>query len=239
MGDKTLNLHLTDRCNFHCKHCFVNRQGKELSLDDCKKIIDIIFEMNIFTRINLAGGEPMMLPYLQDVINYVVGKGFKCSLITNGSFLTTDFIQKNKNKLCMMGISIDSMDDSVNKLIGRKTIENLVEICDTIKFSKIKLKINICVSKHNLRYDFKPILESIKPDRLKILQILPTPHSKDSYELTITEKEFEKIYNMLKEYNPISENNDFMKEAYWIVDSEGYYGKDNLHLKNPNKIKLL
>ncbi|MDD3127350.1 MAG: radical SAM protein, partial [Candidatus Izemoplasmatales bacterium] len=190
MEEKTLNLHITDRCNFHCKHCFVNMQGKELTLDDCKRIIDVIYEMNEFTRINLAGGEPMMALHLQDVIDYVISKGFKCSLITNGSYLTSEFINSNKNKLCMIGISVDSMDDVINKLIGRKTIKNIVEICEDIKKANIKLKLNLCISKHNVGYDFKPIIERTKPDRLKVLQVLPTRYTKNVDSLIITKEEF-------------------------------------------------
>jgi len=100
-------------------------KGRELSLEECIRVIDAINEMKQFTRINLAGGEPMMAHHLQDVIDYVISKGFKCSLITNGSYLTADFVKNNKDKLCMIGISVDSMDDELNKLIGRKTIVSL------------------------------------------------------------------------------------------------------------------
>ena len=239
MEERTLNFHLTDRCNFHCKHCFINMEGRELSLNECKKVIDAIYEMKKFTRINLAGGEPMMARHLQDVIDYVISRGFKCSLITNGSYLTTDFIKNNKNKLCMIGISIDSMDDEVNKLIGRKTIVELYKLCDCIKQENIKLKINICISKHNLNYDFTLFLEQIRPDRLKLLQIMPTPYLVRSNELLISSEEFNVACERLIQFGPICEDNDFMSGAYWIVDSEGYYGKDNLHLNSENKIKLI
>jgi radical S-adenosyl methionine domain-containing protein 2 len=239
VGDKTLNFHLTDWCNFHCKHCFVNMQNRELSLCDCKRIIDLIYEMNEFTRINLAGGEPMMVHHLQDVIDYVLSKGFKCSLVTNGSYLTEEFIQKNQNKLYMIGISIDSMDDLINKIIGRKTVKNIESICENIKKVGINLKINICISKNNINYDFKPIIELLKPDRLKILQVLPTYHSKNVDSILISKEEFYEICNKLKEFKPICEDNDFMRDAYWIVDSEGYFGKDNLHTAKNTKIKLI
>jgi len=214
-------------------------QNRELSFSDCKRAIDSIYEMNEFTRINLAGGEPMMAHHLQDVIDYVISKGFKCSLITNGSYLTAEFIHRNQNKLCMIGISLDSMDDVINKLIGRKTIKNIIEICDSIKKTGIKLKLNLCISKHNVVYDFKPIIKRLKPDRLKILQVLPTQHITNADALVITKEEFHRFCNSLKEFNPICEDNDFMRGAYWIVDSEGYFGKDNLHLDSNMKVKLI
>ncbi|MFW6002633.1 MAG: viperin family antiviral radical SAM protein [archaeon] len=213
--EKVLNFHLTDRCNFKCKHCFVNmQQEKELSLDKCKSIIDNISDMNDFTRINLAGGEPLLVNHLQEVIDYIVKKGFRCSIITNGSKLDESFIKKNKDKLSMIGISIDSMDDNINKKIGRKTIKNLNHLCRSIKENEITLKVNICISKININCDFKEFLESVKPDRLKLFQLLPTPHSKESKYLTVCDKEFKTVCNQLSKYNPICEDNDYMQKVY-------------------------
>lgn len=237
--DKTLNLHFTDRCNFSCKHCFVYMTGRELNLDECKSIIDKISEMNQFSRINLAGGEPMLAPHLQDVIDYVVLKGFECSMITNGSLLTEQFIIHNKKKLSMIGISIDSIDDDTNNLIGRKTIEDIEYLAKLIKLHGMKLKINICVSKLNIHVDFISIIEQLQPDRLKILQVLSSPHLKNANKFLISDKEFSEICQTLDKYHPICENNKYMKESYWIVDSEGCYGKDNLHLGSSSKIKLI
>jgi len=60
---KTLNFHFTDYCNFTCNHCFVNLEDQNLTLDQCKNIIDKVKTKNEFNRINLAGGEPMVIPF--------------------------------------------------------------------------------------------------------------------------------------------------------------------------------
>ena len=237
--DKTLNFHFTDRCNFKCKHCFINMAGRELNLDECKRIIDKLTEMNQFSRINLAGGEPMLALHLQEIIDYVLLKGFKCSMITNGSLLNEQFIIHNKNKLSMIGISVDSLDDDTNKLIGRKTIREIYCLAKLIKQQGIKLKINICVSKLNMHVDFTQMIEQIRPDRLKILQVLSSPHLTNPEMFLLSDKQFTEICQSLERYHPICENNEYMEKSYWIVDSEGNYGTDNLHIKSSTKTKLI
>jgi radical S-adenosyl methionine domain-containing protein 2 len=228
-SDKTLNFHLTDRCNFKCKHCFINGAGRELTLEECKQVIDRVHEMKLFKRINIAGGEPMMVHHLQDVIDHVVSKGLKCSIITNGSLLNRDFINNNMNKLSMIGISIDSIDDAMNRMIGRRSIKDLFDLCDAIKQANIILKINICVSRYNLDHDFSLMLDRIRPDRLKILQILPAPHIANPEQFVVTDDEFRGFCIRLRHHQPVCEDNQYMRDAYWIVDSEGNLGKDNLH----------
>lgn len=131
-----LNFHFTDICNFACGHCFIVRENRELTIEQCKKVVDKAAELGRFERINLAGGEPMMSPHLQELIDYIVSKNLKCSLITNGSLLSIEFVNLNRNKLSMIGISVDSLDENMNELIGRKTLNNLSDICDAIKKAK-------------------------------------------------------------------------------------------------------
>lgn len=215
-------------------------ENRELNFDKCKVIIDKIHALDQYTRINLAGGEPMLAPHLQALIDYIVEKGFECSLITNGSLLTEEFIKKNKNKLSMIGISIDSMDDDMNDLIGRKTITNIQFLSKTIKDQRIRLKINICISKINMNYDFESLIKEIEPDRLKLMQVLPAPHCDDANQYLITDLEFKKVCESLSMYHPVCETNEYMINTYDIVDSEGNFGKDNLHLSNQAcKISLL
>jgi len=213
--------------------------GRELSIEQCKIVIDKIYEMNEFDRINLAGGEPMLAPHLQEIINYVNEKGFACSLITNGSILSKKFIDENVGKLSMIGISIDSMNENINKLIGRETITNIVELSKEIKNAGITLKINVCVNKYNLEEDFIPLLDSVQPDRLKLLQVMITDIHKKKSSPNITRTEFDGFCAKLMKFNPICENNQHMKKVYWIVDSEGYFGKDNLHSDYEGKRNLL
>lgn len=230
-NEKVLNLHFLDYCNFRCTHCFVKREGRSLSFDECKKIVDHPFIKKNFTRINLAGGEPLLSPFLQDLIDYIVNNGYYCSLITNGSLLTVPFIERNKNKLAMIGISVDSLNVETLHFIGRKPLPNLEKICLAIKENNIKLKINICISKLNASEDFTKIIMLTKPDRLKLLQIVSTPHSPSSYDQVISRREFFNICEKLAQFAPICEDNDYMQQAYWIVDSEGCFSKNNLHAK--------
>ena len=80
--EKTFNLHFVDLCNFSCKHCFVKKNGKELSLDNIKLIVDKLVKYqkdnNIKVRVNLAGGEPLLSNKIQEIIDYNYNIGDEC-----------------------------------------------------------------------------------------------------------------------------------------------------------------
>jgi len=64
----------------------------------------------------LVGGEPLLSKNIQMFIDYLFEINLEVSLITNGYYLDEKFISKNKNKLSMIGISIDSLwwNESIN-----------------------------------------------------------------------------------------------------------------------------
>jgi len=93
----SINLHLTNKCNYQCKFCFArNRcQGKELTFKEWKKLIFLLSEKNCL-KVNFAGGEPTLLPYLPELINYAKDLGFFTSIISNGSLISKKFISTIK-----------------------------------------------------------------------------------------------------------------------------------------------
>lgn len=247
---QTFNLHFTDYCNYNCRHCFVKKESKELTLEQIKtivgKIADYQKEKKIQCRINLAGGEPMCSPNIQAIIDYINSKEIEASIITNGSFLTKEFIAKNKNKLSMIGLSIDSFDYGTNKLIGRccnnKTLsfEQTKELCQIIKSNGIKLKINCCVSKLNIDDYVADQIAELKPDRVKFLRVMVGHlHYNLMKVIQISSLEWLGFCTRYKKIakETIFEDNKYMENNYLIIDSEGNLSKDNLHLRHNSLYK--
>lgn len=233
MTYNVINLHFLDACNYKCKHCFGNKFIKQLPLNDIKKTVDnakrYFTEMNVIGRINLVGGEIFLCTYLQEIIDYIYDSKIKISLVTNGSLLTKNFIQHNKNKIETIGISVDSTKDEINKQIGRKdnkgnilNSNKLIDICKEIKNNKIKLKINTCITALNVNEDFNYFYSQVKPDRLKIFQMKIVPGlNDDCQKIQITEEKFNDFANKHLEYNPVIETAQEMESSYLMINSKG------------------
>ena len=249
-----VNLHITDFCNFNCKHCFVKKEGKQLSLDESKKCVDKIAEFFEKTqtkeaRINIAGGEPLLYPHLKELVDHIYSKHISISLITNGVYVTENMLNKfydpkrQKSKIDMIGISIDGLTKQQNTEIGRysgTTIpdENYyIQKCKIIKNAGIKLKINICVGKYNVNTDFSNLLNETKPDRLKLLKMSIQDMNQESKSQEITDAEFDTFCNKYKKYGSINENSDDISNSYLIIDSKGCVSTENGHTSNLNLLQ--
>lgn len=227
-----INFHLTDKCNSNCKHCFINKENYQLNIEHLERIVDMLCYHNTISKfkidkINLAGGEPMLHKDILRLINFISSKNIPCSIITNGTLLDKIFIDSVVGKLYMIGISIDGIEDKTNNELGRKNIKNIFEICRYIKQKRIKLKINVCVSRQNLHENFYDFFKEIKPDRIKLLQMIPYTDASKADSISVDE--FNLFCNKLQEFNPICETNEFISSEYIIIDSKGIMSLNNYH----------
>lgn len=105
-------------CNFKCKHCAIERfkqqDGRTMTVPDVKRIADQADAMGL-ASICISGGEPLMFPDLQDIVNAIGPERFVISMDTNGWLLTEDKIKW----LVSMGVdrihlSIDGLESNHN-----------------------------------------------------------------------------------------------------------------------------
>src|SRR5208337_4938859 len=88
---------LTRSCNLACVHCRAAAQDRpyegELSLDECRRVLDEIAEV-ARPIVILTGGEPLLRPDVFDIAQYGHSLGFRMTLATNGTLLTPQIAQK-------------------------------------------------------------------------------------------------------------------------------------------------
>jgi organic radical activating enzyme len=88
-----LMLFLTFKCTINCDYCSLGYFGKrvtsaEISLDDWKYLVES-FPVKL-REIRISGGEPMLMPYYSDLINWLLDRGLHVIVYTNLSVLKLD-----------------------------------------------------------------------------------------------------------------------------------------------------
>ena len=225
-----VNLHILEQCNYKCKYCFSHFNSKSLlPIEEWKEIVDNI-ALNIpVKRFNIAGGEPLLYPRIDELIEYIKSKDIDVSIITNGILLNEYFIEKHSKNLETIGLSMDSLSEDILMNLNCKTVKNemltkekLFDIAKKIKDFNIKLKINTVVTKENYKEVLYRDLAGLNVDRWKILKMKPFKSNNfNNYDLDITEEEFKYfLENNNKLDNIVIEES--MINSYIVIDSEGY-----------------
>lgn len=199
---------ITSRCNDMCKFCYRELHSKELSFEEQRKVIDIIADAGI-KKLTFAGGEPLLIPQINDLILYAKRKNLLVSMTTNAILLETEdkceFFFEN---LDWLSLSLDGADNALQAKMGRNE-RHVTKVKKVLLFSqscngrKCKIKINTIVSKINKNniIDLVKVIKDYSVDRWKLFQFTPlrglAAESRQMFE--ISDQEYVNIIKEVKE----------------------------------------
>lgn len=229
-GVKSVNWHITRRCNYKCKFCFSQNLDEEItSLEIAEEILQHLRRMGM-EKINLVGGEPTLHPLFPDIVKLAKGLGFVVSIVSNGYYLNKAAILGLSPFVDWIGLSVDSADEEVEVALGRGNgshVKKVLELAEIVHEAGIKLKINTTVTRLNWMEDMRPILRILKPHRWKVFQVLQIRGQNDLFfdELSITDEKFNhfKLLNGkgLEGITPVFEGNQEMVDSYFMLSPSG------------------
>jgi len=228
----SVNYHFTRLCNMKCGFCFHTRKTSFLmDIENAKKGLKILKQSGM-KKINFAGGEPFTYPkFLEELCKYCKNelKLEKVSIVTNGTLVKEKFIEKNYKYIDMIGVSLDSFDEEINKKIGRGTGKNVIQafkIAEWCKKYNIKFKLNTVVCKYNYNENMIENIQKLNPDRWKCFQVLMVKGENDSNEtlrnaseFIISDEQFKMFCDKHKHLKCfVNESNKIMANSYLILD---------------------
>ncbi len=122
-----VSWNLTERCNLHCAHCYLDasrRSGsgsgsgsgsEELSRDECLRVIDELAALNPHLVLILTGGEPLLHPHLEEIVERAAAVGMTPVLGSNGTALRREKAERLRDAgLRGVGVSLDSTDPELH-----------------------------------------------------------------------------------------------------------------------------
>jgi len=181
-----------------------------------------------FIKINFVGGEPTLCPYLGDLIMQSKKFDLITSIVSNGTGITQQFIQKYGKNIDWIGLSLDSGRESIQKALGRGNgnyVKNTIKKCKLVRKNRIKFKINSVITRLNYNENMSDVIIRVRPDRWKVFQVLEIKgqNSSSIKDLLITEEQFEQFIERHENLNLIVEKNDAMIESYIMIDPMGRF----------------
>lgn len=236
----TVNYHMLKACNMRCGFCFATFEDTsardQLKAEKACELVDRLCEVG-FQKINFAGGEPTLLPWLPDLIRRTKSYGLTTSIVTNGSRITAAWLDDLRGCLDIIALSIDSVDSDTQRKIGRVVkgkdpidASHYIRLGELIKDRGIRLKVNTVVNHFNHTEDFRSFILDMKPERWKIFQALPVVGQNDARinEFTISDNEFEQYVERNRGVENggtrvVPENNDLMTGSYVMIDPLGRF----------------
>ena len=81
-----LQFQVTNACNLRCAYCSADSgcaRANEIGLDDVKRVIDDVLEVHPDLDVSFSGGEPLIVPWLFDAIDYALMRTKHVGMLSN------------------------------------------------------------------------------------------------------------------------------------------------------------
>lgn len=158
-----LLVHITDRCNLACRHCFGGAAGAtELDLRRLEDVADQFVGLQGL-RLMISGGEPLLHSQFAALNELLAGKDVRAVLMTNGTLLDRKAVSRLRFE--EVQVSLDGMRAAHDFLRGPGTFDRAVAALELLAAAGVQTSVATMVHSRNLD-DFDALGELL--DRLGI-----------------------------------------------------------------------
>ena len=222
-----LVLILTTRCNFKCKHCIREYYTKQydLSFSLIKKTLKDAKELGI-KHLGLTGGEPILYPNFDALIDLISKFGFTWSIVTNGSmYKKYDYsIDRHKSNLKFIAISLDGGTEETHDFMRQKgSYKDVIKAVNYYLKKKIFVRLAMTASAKNIK-DIPKFIElgvKLNVNALKIGGTIATGYNKD-LQLTWAQKKSIQEYIKKLKKSDLKVHIDYGTSLYTFTDENHF-----------------
>lgn len=168
--DFFVQLHLTERCNLRCKHCYQTGSSvDEMSLSEVTEAVNEIgdtlkewreaYGLAFSPSFNVTGGEPLLRNDLFEILSVMEAAGFDTYVLTNGTLID----DKRAKDLLNVGVkgaqvSIEGPEDVHEAIRGKGSFSDSLRGVKSLIGAGLTVTLNVTLSSVNAGY-FMDIIE--------------------------------------------------------------------------------
>ncbi|MDP3695609.1 MAG: thio(seleno)oxazole modification radical SAM maturase SbtM, partial [Desulfocapsaceae bacterium] len=83
----TLQWHVTQICDLHCRHCYDRSDRKEMDLLQGIRVLDDLYDFchahYVYTQVTFTGGNPLLYPHFNALYKEAADRGFMTAILGN------------------------------------------------------------------------------------------------------------------------------------------------------------
>ena len=236
---KKLRISLTDQCNYSCIYCTTNSKPessilsvqskiKPLSTNELLSLASKLHNELALTAVRLTGGEPMLYPHIERVVEALKEMGIhNIGITTNGHTLFTKIKALKDAGLTSVNISIDALNSETFGLMSQTSGLPFVlrSITSTLEHN-IKLKLNTVVVAGKNDDQIIPLLEFAMEHGviIRFLELMPMgPLHQNRKELFFSQADI--LKRIQTKYQVTQHPHELHATAnYWSVNGKMAFG---------------
>ena len=170
-GPYSVNISVTERCPLKCPICF-HEYGKYYEMEP-QTVCGYIDELALLgtKQVQFSGGEPLVYPYLVEIIAYAQKKGIRNVISTSGVGMTVEYVKRLEEVgLDCCNVSLNGSNAEIHKLT-REGFQCSKKALEILSLSGLTVAINWVAYHENIE-DLPQLISLAKSFNVKYISVL-------------------------------------------------------------------
>ena len=161
----TLQWHITQTCDLHCRHCYDRSQRQALPLDVSVAVLDDLYsfcqEMHVSGQVSFTGGNPLLYPRFKDIYKEAADRGFDTAILGNPTPIGEIEKLLGIAKPSYFQISLEGLEAHNDHIRGKGHFQRSLEFLDQLRSLDIYTMVMLTLSNDNI-HQVLPLAEMLR-----------------------------------------------------------------------------
>ncbi len=161
----TLQWHITQTCDLHCRHCYDRSERKEVSLKQGKTILDHLYKFCIHHKVSgqvsFTGGNPLLHPDFNELYQEAHDRGLMTAILGNPTG------RKNLEKILQIRhpefyqVSLEGLPDHNDYIRGKGHFDRVMQFLELLKELDVYSMVMLTLTRDN-QNQVLPLAEKLR-----------------------------------------------------------------------------
>lgn len=211
----TLQWHITERCNWRCKHCYQeNYSTDEMRIEKIEQIllqfVGLIKKWKLpreFARIQITGGEPFLREDFFIILEkiHAYSEYFSWGIMSNGSLLTEEIVKRLKAwGIEFFQVSLEGAQETNDEIRGEGSFQKVLKAIRLLSKEKIDIAVSLSLTKQNFKEisGLALLLAPLGVSRIGVRRIAPFgAGGRQQLHMLLEPVELQKLYREIQKIN--------------------------------------
>jgi selenobiotic family peptide radical SAM maturase len=150
----TLQWHITQACDLHCRHCYDRNQYKSLSLQQEIAILDNFAEFcasfNVHGQVTFTGGNPLLHPDFEKLYREAAERGFTTAILGNPA--SREQIEQINaiQPLAFYQVSLEGLEEHNDYMRGDGHFKRILTFLDLLRELNVYSMVMLTLTRANM-----------------------------------------------------------------------------------------
>ena len=154
-------LKLTDSCNLQCSYCLSYEMNNILEMDSLLPFLEKYYRKGM-RYVVLTGGEPFLYPNIEELYDYLLGKGFYISVNTNGQLIEDPIYRKLLLSSDEVAVSLDGKRSINDSNRGEGSFDKIIKTIEFLRKHNKKTRLSTVLTSESISDEFFDFFANIK-----------------------------------------------------------------------------